>query len=256
MEENKTEAMSSTQQASVDAVVTALRTDYNATEAIRTKVLECREEAELAVRAAQRVLATAHVSEDVRATALEATAAMKGVVAALANVEAAVPVGAYYRYHDIFKRLLQDAVCVAVVANFLTTDRLAGRELLGDAITMPLDDYLHGCCGALAELSRLCMNRVTAGDFETPARCAAFGAALFEAFKLLNFRNDALRKRFDGIKYDVKRMEEIMYDLSIRGLLPKNEIVHEPVDPKTETVQADVKMEVEVPKDKEANGEK
>ena len=42
-------------------------------------------------------------------------------------------------------------------------------------------------------------------------------------FRLLNLKNDHLRKRFDALKYDVKKIEEVVYDLSIRGLLPKIE---------------------------------
>ena len=34
----------------------------------------------------------------------------------------------------------------------------------------------------------------------------------------LNLKNDNLRKKFDGIKYDLKKVEEVVYDLSIRGL--------------------------------------
>ena len=37
-------------------------------------------------------------------------------------------------------------------------------------------------------------------------------------FRLLNLKNDNLRKKFDGIKYDLKKVEEVVYDLSIRGL--------------------------------------
>jgi hypothetical protein len=39
-------------------------------------------------------------------------------------------------------------------------------------------------------------------------------------FRLLNLKNDSLRKRFDALKYDVKKIEEVVYDLSIRGLRP------------------------------------
>lgn len=39
------------------------------------------------------------------------------------------------------------------------------------------------------------------------------------AFQILNLKNDSLRKRYDGIKYDVKRVEEIMYDVSLNGHL-------------------------------------
>lgn len=45
-----------------------------------------------------------------------------------------------------------------------------------------------------------------------------FVAQLNAGFRLLNLKNDSLRKRFDALKYDVKKIEEIVYDLSIRGL--------------------------------------
>lgn len=34
----------------------------------------------------------------------------------------------------------------------------------------------------------------------------------------LNLRNDALRRKFDSLKYDVKRCEDVVYDLTLRGL--------------------------------------
>ncbi len=32
-----------------------------------------------------------------------------------------------------------------------------------------------------------------------------------------------LRRKSDGIKYNVKKVEDVVYDLSLRGLLPKEE---------------------------------
>jgi hypothetical protein len=44
---------------------------------------------------------------------------------------------------------------------------------------------------------------------------------LFAGFQLLNLKNDILRKRSDGIKYSVKKVEDVVYDLSLRNLIPK-----------------------------------
>jgi hypothetical protein len=35
----------------------------------------------------------------------------------------------------------------------------------------------------------------------------------------LNLRNDALRRKFDSLKYDLKRCEDVVYDLTLRGLV-------------------------------------
>lgn len=69
------------------------------------------------------------------------------------------------------------------------------------------------------EMSRLAVNSVTLGDFATPIRLSRFVKDLHAGFQLLNLKNDSLRKRFDGIKYDIKKIEEIVYDISLRGLV-------------------------------------
>ncbi|RUP51150.1 translin-like protein [Jimgerdemannia flammicorona] len=66
--------------------------------------------------------------------------------------------------------------------------------------------------------SRLAVNSVTAGDYSRPLRISKFVKDLGSGFQLLNLKNDLLRKRFDGIKYDIKKIEEVVYDISLRGL--------------------------------------
>ena len=66
----------------------------------------------------------------------------------------------------------------------------------------------------------MCVNIVIAGDYNRPMKIANFMSELDAAFRLLNLKNDALRKRFDALKYDLKKVEEVVYDLSIRGLKP------------------------------------
>jgi Translin family len=46
------------------------------------------------------------------------------------------------------------------------------------------------------------------GDYERPLAISRFVKDLANAFQLLNLKNDNLRKRFDSIKYDVKKIEE------------------------------------------------
>lgn len=71
----------------------------------------------------------------------------------------------------------------------------------------------------VSELSRFAINSVTLGDYSRVLSLQKFVADLNSGFRLLNLKNDNLRKRFDSLKYDVKKIEEIVYDLSIRGLI-------------------------------------
>lgn len=65
---------------------------------------------------------------------------------------------------------------------------------------------------------RLAVNSVTAQNFALPPRIASFMQDVFSAFTSLNLRNDALRRKFDSIKYGVARCEDVVYDLTLRGL--------------------------------------
>ena len=48
------------------------------------------------------------------------------------------------------------------------------------------------------------MNSVTLGDYDRPLQINNFVKDLFSGFQLLNLKNDILRKRSDGIKYNVR----------------------------------------------------
>lgn len=64
---------------------------------------------------------------------------------------------------------------------------------------------------------------MTLGDHGRPLQISKFIKDVYAGFQLLNLKNDALRRRVDGIKYSVKKVEEVVYDLSLRGLVPKDE---------------------------------
>jgi len=78
---------------------------------------------------------------------------------------------------------------------------------------------IHECCFIVPVQSRLSVNAVTAGDYSRPIRIARFIADLDAGFRLLNLKNDSLRRRYDALKYDLKKVEEVVYDLTVRGLV-------------------------------------
>lgn len=85
-----------------------------------------------------------------------------------------------------------------------------------------MEDYFIGCLQLASELSRFAINAVTLGDYARPVHISRFVAELNAGFRLLNLKNDGLRKRYDGLKYDVKKIQDVVYDISIRGLNPTN----------------------------------
>ncbi|XP_061860829.1 translin isoform X1 [Colius striatus] len=138
------------------------------------------------------------------------------------------PADQYYRFHEHWRFVLQRLVFLAAFVVYLESETLVTREAVAEILGIEADrergfhldieDYLSGVLTLASELARLAVNSVTAGDYSRPLRIAAFISELDSGFRLLNLKNDSLRKRYDGLKYDVKKIEEVVYDLSIRGL--------------------------------------
>ncbi|KAF8396550.1 hypothetical protein HHK36_018174 [Tetracentron sinense] len=133
--------------------------------------------------------------------------------------------GQYYRYHGDWRSETQTIVSLLAFLHWLETGNLLmhteAEEKLGlDASEFGLDieDYLVGVCFMSNELPRYVVNQVTAGDYDCPRKVLKFLTDLHAAFQMLNLRNDFLRKKFDGMKYDLRRVEEVYYDVKIRGL--------------------------------------
>ncbi|XP_006611073.1 translin [Apis laboriosa] len=149
-----------------------------------------------------------------------------------------VPKDQYYRFHDQWRFVTQKLCFLASLIIYLEIKVLVTKEtvaeILGvknnreDGFHLDLEDYLMGLLQLSAELSRFAVNSVTNGDYNRPIEIARFVNDLNAGFRLLNLKNDSLRKRFDGLKYAVKKVEEVVYDLTIRGLKPfPNPIVQE-----------------------------
>lgn len=92
-----------------------------------------------------------------------------------------------------------------------------------DAFHLTIEEYLLALTDLTTELSRLATNAVTLGDLDLAVRISSFVRDLHAGFQLLNLKNDILRKRVDGVKYDVKKVENVVYDLSLRNLIPPRE---------------------------------
>ncbi|KAF9164437.1 hypothetical protein DFQ27_006899 [Actinomortierella ambigua] len=140
--------------------------------------------------------------------------------------------GQYYKFNGLWTGPVQQACYLATLIVYLETERLITVEELEGFFAVRVDltndmhefkisleEFLLGMVSITGELSRLAVNSVTSGDFNRPVRIGKFLKELYGGYQLLNLKNDTLRKRFDGIKYDIKKVEEIIYDLTVRKLI-------------------------------------
>ncbi|KAL2016224.1 hypothetical protein VTK56DRAFT_4055 [Thermocarpiscus australiensis] len=151
----------------------------------------------------------------------------------------------YYKYNHKWTRTVQDAISTVILCAWLggmsteskpgEVGRLLTMEDVGEAFGVPvnlqdrdafhitIEEYLLGLISIIDELSRLAVNSVTLGDTAMAVQISGFIKDLHAGFQVLNLKNDILRKRVDSIKYAVKKVEDVVYDLSLRNLLPAQE---------------------------------
>ncbi|CAN6670697.1 hypothetical protein TRVA0_043S00760 [Trichomonascus vanleenenianus] len=146
----------------------------------------------------------------------------------------------YYRFNNIWSHCVRNSVYIFLISTWLQNKDLPHPDAAAAEFNLTIEqegkegnftyeDYLHATISVVNELSRLAINAVTAAatataaepDYSLPVEIDRFLKQIQSGFWALNLKNDSLRRRADSIKYDVKKVEEIVYDLALRGLLKK-----------------------------------
>ncbi|KAF4120002.1 to RNA binding complex component Translin [Geosmithia morbida] len=201
---------------------------------------------ERAVSTAQALLSRVHSTPRSRYPALvsQVESAIQDQVTILSELNEVASKHPYYKYNSKWSRTVQGAITTALYCAWLgglpteshpaELGRLLTLADVGtifkvpvnlkdrDAFHITIEEYLLSTIDLTQDLSRLATNSVTLGDFDLPLTISSFIKDLFAGFQLLNLKNDILRKRADAVKYDVKRVEDVVYDLSLRGLIKRS----------------------------------
>ncbi|KAG8689257.1 hypothetical protein FRC08_011028 [Ceratobasidium sp. 394] len=183
-------------------------------DAIRKEVYEFDRKA----RNASGIMNGIHSTREIKPLIEESSAVLAGCHEDLAKIVSVVPANQFWKWKDMWTRSLNSILFVAALNEYLTTERLLTlpecEQLLQiqpewkGRLQLVSEDYLHVVITLVNELSRLAVNSVTLGDFNAPVRISIFVRDLFSGFSLLNLKNDSLRRRFDTMKYDLKKIEE------------------------------------------------
>ncbi|KAG0646223.1 Translin [Hyphodiscus hymeniophilus] len=172
------------------------------------------------------------------------SSAEKSIIDEIASVKSLAEIASkspYYKYNGMWSRDVQNVIFAILFCGWLggmgTSDagKLLTIEEVGKVLDVPvnlkdqdafhisIEEYLQALITLIEELARLAINSVTLGDYQQPLQISQFVKDLHAGFQILNLKNDSLRRRSDSIKYNVKKIEDIVYDLSLRNLIPKAE---------------------------------
>jgi len=192
-------------------------------------------------RATQAILSRAHstASSDIHSVVTAAQNSIANEVQSIQQLSEFASKHPYYKFNYAWTRHMQDAILSILTCAWLggfnkgQIGQLLTIEEVGSILSVPvnlkdrdafhvtIEEYLLALVSLLDDLARLARNSVTLGDYARPLQISQFIKDIHAGFQILNLKNDVLRKRSDGIKYRVKEVEDVVYDLSLRGLLPK-----------------------------------
>ena len=85
------------------------------------------------------------------------------------------------------------------------------------SLKVSAEDYLSGLCDLTGELVRKAIYDVIHKKFDEAERIKELVHEIYGEFLKLHLRNGELRKKSDSIKWNLKKLEEVMYDISMKG---------------------------------------
>ena len=115
-------------------------------------------------------------------------------------------------YTGALRVALQEYVEALAFFEFVRKNDVPSARELG----VSTENYLLGLCDLTGELVRLAINYAIKGETEKVIPIKDFVSELYYEMMQFDFRNSELRKKFDGMKYDLKKLEELVLGLRLK----------------------------------------
>jgi len=96
--------------------------------------------------------------------------------------------------------------------HFVKDKKILTKEEIG----VKTETYLLGLSDLTGELGRRAVYLTTKGKYKDVKKIYEAVVMIYDGFLNFSLRNGELRKKYDSIKWNLKKIEEILYDLKIR----------------------------------------
>jgi len=114
-------------------------------------------------------------------------------------------------YSGPFKIAIQEFVEAACYYEFVKNKKVpSAKELKADT-----EYYLLGLCDLTGELVRKAINSAINNDYDKALFIKKFVNDIYNELMLFEFRNE-LRKKFDSIKYDLKKLDDLALGIKLK----------------------------------------
>ncbi len=118
------------------------------------------------------------------------------------------------KVHDhSFRMAEQEFAEAALYYNYLKNARL----LTHDKLKVSVKSYLHGIVDLGGELLRKAVYVASKGDYDSIHKIRKFLDELYMNLLGLEIRENDIRKKMDSFKYFLNKLDDILFDIKIRG---------------------------------------
>jgi len=83
-------------------------------------------------------------------------------------------------------------------------------------LDIEFENYLLGICDLTGELSRKAINSAIKEKYSESKKIVEFVAELYGRLMQFDFQNGEIRRKFDSIKYDLRKLEDLMLELKLK----------------------------------------
>jgi predicted translin family RNA/ssDNA-binding protein len=112
-------------------------------------------------------------------------------------------------FEGAYSDACQEYVEAVAYYDFINSKRLPSIK----SLDVSYEDYLMGICDLTGEVTRKAVSLATKRKVKEVEKIKNFVEDIYGEFLKFDFRNGNLRRKYDSIKWNLKKLEEIMYDL-------------------------------------------
>lgn len=113
-----------------------------------------------------------------------------------------------------FSTAVQEYVEARCYYEFVSNKSIPSASMLD----VQLNDYLLGLCDLTGELGRRAVASVIRKDLKEVYSIRDAVDEIYNMFLQFDLRNGELRKKSDAIKWNLKKIEDIVYDIKTKGM--------------------------------------
>ena len=116
---------------------------------------------------------------------------------------------------NINKTAYQEYVEALAYFDFIKSKKIPAKA----SLKVSTDDYLMGLCDLTGELGRKAVNEVIKENFKNALEIKNLVEEIYGEFLKFNLRNSELRKKSDAIKWNLQKLEDLVFDIKLKGKL-------------------------------------